>query len=444
MSPTVERVVTDEALPERADVVVVGAGVMGTAAALFLAERGVSVVLVEKGRVAGEQSSRNWGWCREQLRSLPEIPLAMLSMRLWRGMSERIGADSGFRQTGMMVVTRDEGELDRWQHWMAASAAFGMAGGMLSAREVRRRLPGSAEAWIGAIHSPVDGWAEPATAVPAMAAAARRAGATIVQGCAVRGWETQGGRLSHVVTEQGSVRAAAVLVCGGAWSAMLMRRQGIRFLQSGVLATACRTGPAPEIVAGGVGSPEFSFRRRDDGGYTLGLRGRGRVELSPLGLRDAASFLPLFLRRRKDLSLRLARSFLDGPYAWRSWQLDAASPFEAAKARIYDPAPDPVLVRKGLEAFRAAYPALQGVGVAQSWGGLIDTTPDMVPVIGPVPHAPGVFVASGGSGHGFALGPGAGWLAAQQVLGETPDVDAHPFRFSRFAERAPHRTNVGL
>ncbi|MBO0906246.1 FAD-dependent oxidoreductase [Jiella sonneratiae] len=436
MSPRLESVRSASVPPKTADVVVVGAGIVGVSAALTLAERGSSVVVVEKGVVAGEQSSRNWGWCREQLRALPELPLAMRSMQLWRGMSARIGGDSGYRETGMMVVSKDEEEVERWRAWLDATAACGLQGGILSAAETRSMLPGTAETWIAAIHSPTDGWAEPSMATPAMARGAQKKGAVIVENCAVRGWETEAGRVARVVTEKGTIRAGSVLVAGGAWSAMLLRRMGAAFPQSGVYASAFRTEAAPEVYAGGVGSPRFSFRRRIDGGYTIGMRGRGRVDLTPMGLMRARQFMPLFFRRKGELTLGLGRSFFEGPFALRRWRLDGRSPFEAQ--RILDPAPDPALVEAGMAAFRAAYPAMAEIGVKESWGGLIDATPDMVPVIGPVPDRPGVFLASGFSGHGFALGPGAGWLAAMQILGEAPGIDDRPFRFSRYDEGQPH------
>ena len=71
--------------------------------------------------------------------------------------------------------------------------------------------------------------------------------------------------------------------------------------------------------------------------------------------------------------------------------------------------------------------------VAGAWGGLIDVTPDAVPVIGEVPRIPGFFLASGFSGHGFGIGPGAGRLVADLLTGTTPFVDMAPFRLERFA-----------
>ncbi|WP_339114935.1 FAD-binding oxidoreductase [Thioclava sp. GXIMD2076] len=438
MSPKVDRVTTSDVLPESADVVVVGAGIVGVTSALFLAERGLKVVVLEKGRVAGEQSGRNWGWVREQLRSPVEQELAILSLRLWRSMDQRIGQDAGFRKTGMMVVSKDPGERQRWEAWARSMAHHNLPGGILEADEVKAALPDTAEDWHHAIHSPEDGWAEPQIAVPAMARGAQAKGAIIVQNCAVRGWETSAGRISEVVTERGTIRCAKVLVAGGAWSSMLLRPQGIRFRQSGVFGTAFRTNAGAELYAGGVGSPLFSYRRRDDGGYTVGLRGRGRIELSPMGVRDAWAFRNLFFLRRDQLTFALTKSTLNGPFAFRSWKNSGPSPFEEDHARIYDPPADPKLVAGGMAAFEAAYPVLKGVGVAESWGGVIDATPDMVPVIGAVPQQAGLFVASGFSGHGFAIGPGAGYLMAQMIAGEPPEIDITGFRFERFDQGRAH------
>ncbi|WP_047462519.1 FAD-binding oxidoreductase [Rhizobium rhizogenes] len=439
MSPKIDSVRSDQVLPEAVDVVIIGGGIIGSSAALFLAERGISVALIEKGIIAGEQSSRNWGWCREQLRSLPEVPLALKSMELWRSFEERIGESVGFRQTGMMVVTKEEEEVARWRKWMADTAHYGMEGSILSQAQVKQRIPGTSEQWIAAIESPVDGWAEPSVAAPAIARAAQRKGATIHQGCAVRGWETAGGKVSHIVTEKGRIRTSQILVAGGAWSSMLLRHQGISFPQSGVYATAFRTEAAPEFHPGGVGSPKFSYRRRRDGGFTVGLRGQGRVELTPMGLMQSRHFFPLFLRRKGELTIGVGRSFFNGPFALKNWKNDQVSPFE--HSRIYDPAPDPKLVNAGLEAFREAYPEMAKVGVAEAWGGLIDATPDMVPIIDSIAGHPGVYVASGFSGHGFAIGPGAGSLVAAMIAGETPDIDPSPFALRRFADGRQHKAH---
>jgi glycine/D-amino acid oxidase-like deaminating enzyme len=175
------------------------------------------------------------------------------------------------------------------------------------------------------------------------------------------------------------------------------------------------------------------IRRRLDGGYTVSIRGRGRLEVTPQGLRYARQFWPMFLARRKGgIDIRVGRSFLEGPEALGSWSFDGVSPFE--RVRVLDPAPDTAVVGEALRKLVEAYPALAGIKAAAAWGGWIDNTPDAVPVISPVDSLPGFFLATGFSGHGFGIGPGAGRLAADLIAGDAPLVDPHPFRYARLVD----------
>ena len=119
MSPPLTRINSDERLPAQADVVVIGGGVIGVSAAYHLAKKGLSVALVEKGHVGGEQSSRNWGWCRQQGRARAEIPLAREALRLWEDMQNDAGVDAGFRRTGVLFLTKNPDELPAWERWAA-------------------------------------------------------------------------------------------------------------------------------------------------------------------------------------------------------------------------------------------------------------------------------------------------------------------------------------
>src|SRR5271154_3628206 len=102
MAPSPDPVQGSDTLPSKTSVVVVGGGIVGACTALFLAEKGIPVVLCEKGIIGGEQSSRNWGWTRVMGRDKREIPLGLESLKLWRGMNQRIGAETGFRQSGIV------------------------------------------------------------------------------------------------------------------------------------------------------------------------------------------------------------------------------------------------------------------------------------------------------------------------------------------------------
>src|SRR5437762_4569666 len=118
MAPRVDPVQSDEALPARADVVIIGGGIIGTSAALFLAQRGVSTVLCEKGQIAGEQSSRNWGWCRKMVRDPRELPLIIESLRLWQGMNQTVEAETGFRTAGIIYLTDTPEALAQLETWL--------------------------------------------------------------------------------------------------------------------------------------------------------------------------------------------------------------------------------------------------------------------------------------------------------------------------------------
>ncbi|MFC0407262.1 NAD(P)/FAD-dependent oxidoreductase [Roseomonas elaeocarpi] len=436
MSPPVEKVQSDPTLPERADVVVIGGGIAGVSAAYHLAKKGHSVALVEKGVIAGEQSSRNWGWCRQQNRDERELPLIKYSLELWGQLSEEIGADVSFRRTGLLYVTDKQSDLDEWEAWSNLARPYQVRSQMLSAAEAQAMTPGCTQKWIGGVHSPTDGRAEPSKAAPALAEAARRLGVTIHQGCAARGLETTGGRVSAVVTEKGTIRTEAVLCAGGAWSSMFCRSLGIDLPQAGVRSTAFSTTAAPEVIEGGLSTPGYVIRRRLDGGYTVSIRGRGRLEVTPQGLRYARKFWPIFRKRRDaGTKIRFGRSFLEGPEALGRWSLDKPTPFE--RMRVLDPAADTDTVTEALGQLVASYPALDGIRMKDAWGGWIDNMPDAVPVISGVDRLPGLTLSTGYSGHGFGIGPGAGRLAADLVAGDAPVVDPTPFRYSRLIDGSP-------
>ncbi len=433
----------DAVLPQAADVVVIGAGIVGVAAAYALAKAGHSVALLEKGVVAGEQSSRNWGWCRLLNRDEREIPLMQHSQALWDRLPAEIGADMGFRRNGLVYVTKDPQQLAGWRDWAEMARAYQVPVRIIDGAEAKRLTPGNEQEWVGGVVSPQDGRAEPGMAAPALAKAARALGATLHQNCAVRGLDMTGGRVSGVFTEKGLVRTNAVILAAGAWASMFLRRHGADMPQSSVHSTVFSTTPAKQVSPGGLFTPDFILTPRLDGGYIVAARARGRLELTPAGIRYARQFLPSLRKNWKMVELRFGRSFFEGPDAWHGrWSFDSPTVFE--RIRVLDPKPKASIVEPALREIVAAYPELAGIRAARIWAGWIDSTPDAVPVISPVEALPGVVVAAGFSGHGFGIGLGAGRLAADLATGAPPVVDAAPFALKRFFDGSPIRTPSGI
>ena len=102
---------TSPDLPHAADAVIIGGGIVGAFTAYYLAQRGMNVALLEKGRVGAEQSSRNWGWCRQQNRDTRELPMATKSLDLWERFAAETGENTGFRRCGLLYLSDSDAEL---------------------------------------------------------------------------------------------------------------------------------------------------------------------------------------------------------------------------------------------------------------------------------------------------------------------------------------------
>ncbi|MFE0755520.1 NAD(P)/FAD-dependent oxidoreductase [Inquilinus sp. NPDC058860] len=436
MSPPVDPVASDAALPARVDVVVVGGGIVGAATALSLAEKGLSVALCEKGRIGGEQSSRNWGWCRKMGRDPSELPLAIESLRLWEGMNARVEAETGFRKSGILYLCETPQDIAQHEAWLEHARQFQLDSRLVDGDEIARLLPGAARRWPAALYTPSDGRAEPQKAAPAIAEAARRRGAAVLTGCAVRGIETTAGRVAGVVTEKGPIACDAVVLAGGAWSRPFCGNMDLAFPQLKILGCVMRTAPLEGGPEEAVGASNFAFRKRLDGGYTIAQRNANLAPIVPDSFRLFFDFLPALRKQRHELRLRIGRRFIEEWRLARRWALDQATPFE--QVRVLDPVPDDGILDEGRANLVKAFPAFERMVVQERWAGLVDVTPDAVPVISAVDAVPGFFIASGFSGHGFGIGPGAGRLMADLVAGDAPVVDPAPFRYARFA-KAPLR-----
>jgi glycine/D-amino acid oxidase-like deaminating enzyme len=432
MGPPVDPVATDVDLPTKVAVVIIGGGIIGTCAALFLARKGVTVALCEKGHIGAEQSSRNWGWCRKQGRDAREMPLIIEALRLWEAMNELTGSETGFRSTGVLYVCDSEEELARREAWLAVARPHQLDTRIVGTRELAELMKGAARHYRGALYTKSDGRAEPQKAAPAIAHAARKLGAKILTQCAVRGVETAGGRVAAVITENGRIGCDSVVLAGGAWSSLFCHSLNMRLPQLKIRSSALRTTSVEGGPTVSGWTSEFSYRKRLDGGYLIASTDKTRADLVPDSFKFFVDFLPILRLEWRSLRFHLGPRFLEEWRHARALPLDQRSAYE--RDRVLDPEPKLVDTDRAFEQFKAVFPACAEARIEQRWAGFIDVTPDAVPVISPVEQVPGFFVATGFSGHGFGIGPGAGRLIADLVTGDPPIVDPWAFRFSRFTD----------
>ncbi|MDK1386113.1 FAD-binding oxidoreductase [Sinorhizobium sp. 8-89] len=433
--PVLDPVITENSLPPKADVVIVGGGIIGVSTALFLAERGIQVVLCEKGALGGEQSSRNWGWVRVMGRDRREIPLAMAALKIWDTLDARVGGETGFRRSGILYISESEQDIANRDAWLTHARQYGVDSRQIGADETQSRMSGATTRYKGALFTPSDGRAEPQKAVPAIAAGARRAGAHIVTGCAARGVERSAGRISAVITEKGRIETTTVVLAGGAWSRLFCKGLGIRLPQLKVRNTVLRTAAVDGGPEGAAATATYAYRKRLDGGYTIA---DGSANLHPIAP-DSFTFFRDFqpARKAEGEAVQVGLS----AQSWRELfeiapvPLDRPGAFE--RHRVLDPRPDSRSALRAFEEVRKVFPALRQTAPLQIWAGLIDVTPDAVPVISHAENVPGLIIATGFSGHGFGIGPGAGHLVADLVTGDRPIVDPADFRLSRFSDGTP-------
>lgn len=430
-APTIKPINTASEMPQSTTVVIIGGGIVGLTAALTLAERNVPVVVLEKGRLAGEQSSRNLGWVRKTSRAPNDVPLAEAADKLWAQMPERTGADVGYRQAGILFVARTEAQQAAHEAWHKTVSDLNLGTKLLTPQQIDTLVPNGREKWYGGIYTPSDGRAEPTLASSAIANAAIAKGAVILENCAVRTLSTSGGKVSGVVTEKGEIACEQVLLAGGAWSRRFLGNLGIKLPTLPLICSVFKTKPMDIPTEIAVGAPDFSFRKHQDGGFIITQRGKLDAPLTLDHLLVGTKFIPML----KDggasfLKIGLGKPFIKDLSLARRWRADSITPFE--KVRTNDPLPNRKLNRMALDNLTKAWAGFADAEIENEWAGLIDVTPDSNPVIDRIDKIEGLTVATGFSGHGFGTSPAAGQLAADLVMNETPFISPEIYRFNRF------------
>ncbi len=426
---------SDAELPRKVDVVVIGGGIIGACTALYLAEEGLSVAICDKGEFGAEQSSRNWGWVRKMGRDPRELPLAIAAFREWHKLNEQTGEETGFRVRGITYYAADDEIMGKYLKWLEFAKPFGLDTVPVSADDLSQFGPGATRRFPGGLHTPSDGMAEPAMVTAAVINGARKRGVLAFSNCAVRSVETAGGRVSGVVTEKGPIACQAAVLAGGGWSSLFAGNMGLRLPQLKMLANVMRTAPHEGGPEGCGSGPGFGYRKRLDGGYNISMRSAHPVDIVPDSFRFFRDFQQALKHERKALRLRIGRRSFQELFMARRWRPDGSTPFE--KYRIADPEPAHDILARAKENIGTLFPSLKDIRVVEKVAGLVDSTPDALPVISDVANVPGFYISTGYSGHGLGVAPGAGRMMAQMVAGRKPEVDPAPFRFARFSDGTP-------
>jgi len=371
------------------DVVVVGGGISGTAAAHDLARSGARVTLIERGPELAAMAS---GWTlagvRQSGRLAPEVPLAQAAVKRWEHLNEELDADTEYRQQGNLRLARTPDEVDIIRAMVEEQQALGLEISFLSDNAaVRAVAPALSETVLAASYCPTDGHANPKLAVNAFGRAAEEEGVTIRTNTEVTEIVADGGRVRGVLTNDGMIAADTVVVAAGVYTNRLVRPFGIEIPITITQAIIAQTAPAPPLLEQVLGVANGDVAGRQEVSGRLRFTGTSLPWPSGEPTRDPIALLP------------------------------PAGEIAALVQRT-----------------AAVFPAFATFGLEHLWGGLLDMTPDALPVIERAEQVDGLVVAAGFSGHGFCLGPVTGRILAELVTTGTSSLPIEAFRSSRFGD----------
>jgi sarcosine oxidase subunit beta len=370
------------------DILVIGAGITGVAAALALAEAGASVEVIDRYGPAAMASGWTLAGVRQSGRNPSELPLARAAVGLWPDLGGRLDADTGYRQDGNLRLARNAAEVEIIRTLVESQRAVGLDLFFLpDLASIREIAPALSPAVLAASWCPTDGHADPVATVSAYLEAARRLGVRISMGEQVLRLAANGARIVEVVTNRSRRAAGAVLAAPGFLINTLLEPLGLSIPLRRPIVTVVRTTPCARLLKPVLGVANADMAARQE------TSGRLRVT--------------------------------SGAQAW-------SGAIEEADSRpIVRTTTERLMETIGKVA--AVLPAFAEAEVENVWGGVLDLTPDALPVIDRIPGFDNFVVAAGFSGHGFGIGPVTGPLAADLALGREPFLKLDAFRFDRFA-----------
>jgi sarcosine oxidase subunit beta len=372
------------------DIAIIGGGISGVSAAYELARRGKSVVLFEARAIGAMASTWTLGGVRQSGRDPAELPLAIAAVERWSQLDAELGAPTGYRRKGNLRLARNPSEVEVLRAMVARQRELGLDLDLLEDRSAIGSIaPALGEAVLAASFCPRDGHADPDLAMAAYATAARRHGAVLRVGEPVLRIVERGGQVVGVETAAGLTGAERVILASGVHAPGLLAPLGLRLPMRPMRVSVLQTVPTAPVFEQvfGVANADCAGRQEIDGRFriTTGIDAwPGEVE------------------------------------SWR--EADLRPPLGSVAALI--------------DRVTPLLPVIAALGLERVWGGLIDLTPDGLPVIdAPASHA-GLIVGAGFSGHGFGIGPVVGDCLAALALGERPAFDLAPFRLDRFGADA--------
>lgn len=373
--------------PLQADVSIVGGGIVGASAALFLRRLGLSVVLLERGLCGAAASGVNYGGVRVQGRSLSQLPLALRSRQLWEQLPALVGTDGEYVRSGHLKLAGSEADLASLQAYAQRVQGSGLDLELLTGSGFRKAYPWLGAQAIGASWCPGDGHANPRLVSPAFARAARAAGARVIENCEVTELAHDGQRFVLGDGRGLTVRAPWLLNCAGAWALKLARAFGDDAPMESIHPGMAVTEPVPLFMDVNIGV---------EGGGIYGRQtARGNCVMG--GSRGAAT-TPLH-----------------------------AAPRSSAIAEL-------------CQRMAALFPPLAHAQVIRFWSGVEGSLPDHQPIIGPSTRHPQLLHAFGFCGAGFQTGPAVGEALAQWVAHGRPQVQLDAFSLQRF-QTSPSATS---
>jgi len=377
--------------PSPADVVVIGAGVVGAACAWHLARMGLSVTVVDRGPVAGGTTGAGEGNLLVSDKAPgPELELALLSLKLWQGIAEEL-PDVEYDRKGALVVADSAPALRGLLQTAAKQRDAGVQAHPVAATALAEYEPHLASDLAGGVHYPDDAQVQPMLAAARLLAAARDLGAQLRCHVEVTGLLRSGERVTGVRTRAGDLRSGAVVNAAGTWAGEIASMAGIRLPIAPRRGFILVTEPLPRVVRHKVYAADYVAAVESDD---------ADLQVSPVVEGTAAG--PVLIGSSRE---RVGHD--------RTISVDVLRRLAAAAIRLF--------------------PVLAGVAAIRAYRGFRPYTPDHLPVIGPDPRSPGLLHACGHEGAGVGLAAGTGHLIAQSVFGEAPDLDLRPFRPERFA-----------